>query len=306
MIPPGMTFPLARAMRRSATARSIALISAGVSQKPWIVISGMRSVSMLLPVGTGAAGLATGSGVRPAASSGARAGANTEVIAISLSRFEPWCCADPYALRLERRVQDFTVTSADDPNRLPVVEVIVVVIRSRAKRERECARRLSRGENFRLRRIQFKRCRLTDNVCFASIIFSCVVDHLIDRQDPNIAQDCVADRALAVAVQNVDTVVGQDEPARRTLGRNANCHGALARRQHRGEIAGVTGSKVLLPDWLTGRHAVANDGPRQSVDRVGARSFREVDGIHCVLRPRLPTEVLLGEGLRRQQVAGGD
>jgi hypothetical protein len=63
-------------MRRSARATSIALISEDVSQKAWIVMCGIRSVSTLLLAGTAAAGVAAGSGVRPAAT----AGANTEVI----------------------------------------------------------------------------------------------------------------------------------------------------------------------------------------------------------------------------------
>src|SRR3974377_1978202 len=101
-MPPGSTFPLARDMRRSARAVSIALLSEAISQKTANVMCGIRSVSTLLLAGTAAAGLATGSGVRPAAT----AGANTEVIAISLHRFEPWCCVDPYVLRSKGRVQD--------------------------------------------------------------------------------------------------------------------------------------------------------------------------------------------------------
>jgi hypothetical protein len=79
-IPPGITFALARAMRRSASAFSIALMSEGVSQKAWIVMCGMRSVSTLavarFAAVAGASGLAAGSG---AESAGARAAGAMEV-----------------------------------------------------------------------------------------------------------------------------------------------------------------------------------------------------------------------------------
>jgi len=62
-------------------ARYIALISEGVSQKTWIVICGIRSVSA--PLGAGVADAASASSltiVSGAGSAGARAVANREVI----------------------------------------------------------------------------------------------------------------------------------------------------------------------------------------------------------------------------------
>jgi hypothetical protein len=165
---------------------------------------------------------------------------------------------------------------------------------------------LSRCENFCLRWIELERCRLADHICFGVFIFVRLIDDLIDGQDPNIAQDGMADRTFAVAVQNIDAVVRQDEATGGTLGGNPNRHGALARRQYRGEVAGMTRGKILFADGLAGSHAVANDGAGQGLDRVRVRRACQVDGIDGVLRPRLPTQALFGDGLRRLQIAGGN
>ena len=97
-----------------------------------------------------------------------------------------------------------------------------------------------------------------------------LVDRLIDRQDPHIAQDRVADelfdaaglfrRLVAARQHDIDAIVGQNEAAGAGFRRNLDGDGAHAFRQHGGHEARALGHHHIgIANGIACHHGDAHD-----------------------------------------------